>query len=326
MIFHRHSSVRATGFNLAIALLTGIAGVLSLGDFASFAGEFPSAISREFSREFPGDIQSRQNRAIVSAKSRKNSPDSVKLPFVGKRYFNFLGGTGTGYSIEIEPDGTTTVQFHGTASSAIEYRGRFSNPLLLSNDRALRIEGNSIYQVAADGTISPSCFTDDIHCAAELYDSTDPDGDGRAALPADDGFAEDDDRFLQQPFSRSLFQQIRQINRACGFYDVTSPCSMRIYAFKDLSLLTRRNGTESMEYTATIYRPVALQTALNYIRIFSDGEQLVPNPGAHRPDRLVYRGCPYDAGAREMAALCSAELFLTPDRRISSIHFIYSTP
>jgi len=245
---------------------------------------------------------------------------------VGRRYFNFLGGSGTGYSIEIEPDGTTTIQLHGTASSAIEYRGRFSNPLLLSNDRALRIEGNSIYQVAADGTISPSCFTDDIHCAAELYDSMDPDGDGRAALPADDGFAEDDDRFLQQPFSRSLFQQIRQINRACGFYDVTSPCSMRIYAFKDLSLLTRRNGTESMEYTATIYRPVALQTALNYIRIFSDGEQLVPNPGAHRPDRLVYRGCPYDAGAREMAALCSAELFLTPDRRISSIHFIYSTP
>lgn len=330
MIFSRHPFTPGTGLQLTIALLTSMVTVLSLGDRARAAAalfqDLPRAASHNISRDLSRDIQLQPVRAIVSTNTQKNSPAPVNLPFVGKRYFNFLGGTGTGYSIEIAADGTTTIELHGTMGSAIEYRGRFSNPLFLSNDRALRIEGNTIYQAAADGTISPSCFTDNIPCKAELYDGADIGGEGNGAIAAEEQFPEEDDRFFQQSFSRSLFQQIRQINRACGFYDLMSPCSRRIYTFKDLSLMTERNGTESMEYTATIYRPIPVQTALNYARIFGDGQRLDPAPDANRPDRLVYQGCPYDAGGNEMAKLCSAELFLTPDRRVSTIHFIYSTP
>lgn len=262
-------------------------------------------------------------------------PSETPLPFIGQRYFNFLGGTGTGYSIDIEPDGTTTVQLHGTAGSAIEYRGRFSNPLFLSNDRALRIEGNTIYQTAADGRIDPSCVMGNSPCKAQLYEittdlSSESGSSGSstagATLPPDDGFDQDDDRFIRQSFSAALFRQVRQINQQDGCFDLPSPCPVRIYTFRDMSLIMKLNGTESVDYNLTFYQPVSRQRALTYAQILTGGESLRAEPAAHQTDRLVYRSCSYDAGASEPAMLCVAELFLGPNQQVSGIAFSHSSP
>jgi hypothetical protein len=56
-------------------------------------------------------------------KEKKNK----KIPFVGKRYFNFLGGSGTGESIEISANGDVVYMSHGVISSGITWKGKFSD-------------------------------------------------------------------------------------------------------------------------------------------------------------------------------------------------------
>jgi hypothetical protein len=61
-----------------------------------------------------------------------NQPNLVKtsnLPFVGKRFFNFLGGSGTGYTITIESNGNTIIQHHGTMNSSTLYQGPFQETM-----------------------------------------------------------------------------------------------------------------------------------------------------------------------------------------------------
>ncbi|MBL1177281.1 hypothetical protein [Pantanalinema sp. GBBB05] len=96
------------------------------------------------------------------------NPDQA-LPFVGTRYFNFLGGTGTGQSMTIEQDGTTTVELHGTASRSIEYRGKFSNPMILPDGNGLLVRGDKIYSLLADGQIAQGCKGEGKPCESELY-------------------------------------------------------------------------------------------------------------------------------------------------------------
>jgi len=141
-----------------------------------------------------------------------------------------------------------------------------------------------------------------------------------------DGFTEDDDRFLQQNFSQALFEQVHQINRECGFYDVTSPCSVRIYAFRNASLITQRNGTESVKYTLTFYQPVSQQQALAHVNILNDGKEFDLTRSEVQPDGIIYRDCPYDAGGQELAMLCIAKLYLTPNNQISGITMVFSSP
>jgi hypothetical protein len=51
-----------------------------------------------------------------------------------------------------------------------------------------------------------------------------------------------------------------------------------------------------------------------------------PATAEHQIDRLVYRGCPYDAGSSEPAMLCVAQLLLGPNRQVSGIAFSHSSP
>lgn len=57
------------------------------------------------------------------------APQISNLPFVGKRFFNFLGGSGTGYSITIEVSGNTVIQQHGTMNSSTVYQGPFQETM-----------------------------------------------------------------------------------------------------------------------------------------------------------------------------------------------------
>lgn len=93
---------------------------------------------------------------------------SEKLPFVGTRRFNFLGGTGTGQSITIKADGSTVVQLHGTMSSLVLYRGQFSNPIILDDGTGLLLRGNKVQMVSSDGQVVTSCNGQET-CETELY-------------------------------------------------------------------------------------------------------------------------------------------------------------
>lgn len=73
------------------------------------------------------------------------------LPFVGERYFNFLGGSGTGYTIEIKASGDTHIQLHGTQSSATIYQGKYQTYLPYIFEGKIigyhQIKGDKIYEL-----------------------------------------------------------------------------------------------------------------------------------------------------------------------------------
>ncbi len=89
-------------------------------------------------------------------------------PFSGTQRFNFLGGTGTGYTITIEHNGDTLVQLHGTAGSSIIYKGKFSNPIVLEDGKELQFEGDKIYMLLLGQSIE-ECKSSGSPCQANLY-------------------------------------------------------------------------------------------------------------------------------------------------------------
>lgn len=96
-----------------------------------------------------------------------SSPSQSGLPFIGSRHFNFFGGSGTGYEIEIGSNGKCKVTLNGTSDSTVLYEGVFSNPLHLP-DYLLYIEGNHIYSLDKEGNVQNDC-RDGKPCVSELY-------------------------------------------------------------------------------------------------------------------------------------------------------------
>jgi hypothetical protein len=93
------------------------------------------------------------------------------LPFVGTRFFNFLGGTGTGQSITIQADGTTIIKHHGTASSSVEYRGKFSNRIRLEDGFGLILnyEYDKIYSLSPNEQLAKGCKGEGTLCESNFY-------------------------------------------------------------------------------------------------------------------------------------------------------------
>ncbi|NJN21649.1 MAG: hypothetical protein HC812_11310 [Leptolyngbya sp. RL_3_1] len=147
-----------------------------------------------------------------------------------------------------------------------------------------------------------------------------------ATAPPDDGFEQDDDRFIQQDFSQALFDQVQQINRDCGFYDLASDCHVRIYAFRNASLITALNGTESVKFTLTLYQAISQGEAWSYVQILNYGQDLQLLDSERQGDQIILRGCPYDAGAIDAAALCVGEFFLHRDDTVLGITLTHISP
>jgi len=96
------------------------------------------------------------------------SADKSSLPFTGKRFFNFYGGSGTGHSISIKKDGTTTIAIHGTSGSSTLYKGKFANPINLKDGSGWLIKDNKIFSLM-NGQINKGCNGDDASlCESEL--------------------------------------------------------------------------------------------------------------------------------------------------------------
>ncbi len=98
-----------------------------------------------------------------------------KLPFVGTRSFNFMGGNYTNESITIEKDGTVILKALGNfrGSGSVMYRGKFSNPIRFVDgvQKIYLLKGNKIYRLLKNGQIEKGCWPS-AHplCEAELGD------------------------------------------------------------------------------------------------------------------------------------------------------------
>ena len=95
------------------------------------------------------------------------------LPFVGKREFNFSGGSATVETIEIASNGQTTITMCGDAAMGgtygPEYAGPFSNPMVISDGSGWFIEGESIVQLR-NGEVVLECGDDgQQRCDSKLY-------------------------------------------------------------------------------------------------------------------------------------------------------------
>lgn len=76
----------------------------------------------------------------------------VKLPFVGKRYFNLLMSNDAGFTIEIKDNGDTIIESLGKDSNTLVYQGKYQTdiPVTIDNNTSFyRIEGNKIYELDA---------------------------------------------------------------------------------------------------------------------------------------------------------------------------------
>lgn len=102
-----------------------------------------------------------------------------ELPFVGKRSFNFAGGSGTAEFVTIQSNGHTVVESCGASLPddngdfqepicSVNWKGPFSNPL--KTDGGLyRIEKERIYQIETDGSPARDCIASSEDCSVELY-------------------------------------------------------------------------------------------------------------------------------------------------------------
>jgi len=116
---------------------------------------------------------------IASAPAQPTTPavtaapaPAEPLPFIGKKFFNFMGGTGTEQSITIKKNGHTVIQLCGDPATGgtceVEYKGAFKNPIMLKNGEGWLIKDNKIYSLE-HGEIAKGCSGDDqADCSSEL--------------------------------------------------------------------------------------------------------------------------------------------------------------
>jgi len=98
----------------------------------------------------------------------------INVAFVGKRFFNFVGGTGEQECIIIAKDGTTTIQSatgnEGPNGPVISYKGKYKLIIKDNNGYYYKIEKDRIVQVDRDGHILKGCNgNENDPCVVELY-------------------------------------------------------------------------------------------------------------------------------------------------------------
>jgi hypothetical protein len=111
---------------------------------------------------------------VVTAGQHQN------LPFVGTRYFNFMGGTATGYEITIKKNGTTMIVHNyrsfGKYIYGVDYKGRFLNPITVKGltgatewggDKLL-FKNNKAYLLDKKGNIIKGCRGEGKICEVDL--------------------------------------------------------------------------------------------------------------------------------------------------------------
>lgn len=92
------------------------------------------------------------------------------LPFVGKRQFNFMGGSGTELIIQIRKDGNTIIKSCGYNGCSIDYRGKFKSFIPDGNNGFYRITKSKAYWLDEFKELQYGCRGEDNDpCIEELY-------------------------------------------------------------------------------------------------------------------------------------------------------------
>ncbi|MBL0202342.1 MAG: hypothetical protein IPP81_19955 [Chitinophagaceae bacterium] len=116
------------------------------------------------SKSFSGDT--------VSLNPKVAPEEKIELPFLGTKYFNFMGGSGTGQSITITKDGTVILKSYGAPEAgtdpSINYKGKYAKIIKVNKDEIYKIEGNKIYMVNAKGVVEKGCEGEGIPCISGL--------------------------------------------------------------------------------------------------------------------------------------------------------------
>lgn len=105
--------------------------------------------------------------------------NSQNIPFTGKRWFNFMGGSGTGESIRINSSGTTVITTDGKTSSEVIYRGKYKRYFkLYGGENYYTIVGkNTIAMLDSNMNVMSGCLVEDQFCVVELTKETEELGD-----------------------------------------------------------------------------------------------------------------------------------------------------
>ena len=114
------------------------------------------------------DIQSSQLEHNIQ---ETNSTALGYLPFVGERNFNFLGGSGTGYIIKINPDGQTKIKSCGVDSCTMIYNGKYANPISFDDGSGFLFGNSKIYALPETGKLAEEgCLNyENDKCVSDLY-------------------------------------------------------------------------------------------------------------------------------------------------------------
>ncbi len=106
--------------------------------------------------------------------------EKQKPPFVGTRWFNFMGGKANENIITIERNGNTKIESYNGYYRKIDappiYKGKFSNPIVVKNEGGILgdthrylFKSNKVYAVSVDGEIIKGCRGEDKICESDLY-------------------------------------------------------------------------------------------------------------------------------------------------------------
>lgn len=125
------------------------------------------------------DSSSGSSSATQNSQQSATEPmmSDTTLPFIGKRAFNFDGGSGTEEIVTIYEDGRTVIEGCGTAdalfddtepSCTVFYDGAFSSVIKTEFD-FYRITREAVIKVDADGNRLADCEEKGVNCISSLY-------------------------------------------------------------------------------------------------------------------------------------------------------------
>ncbi len=92
------------------------------------------------------------------------------LPFVGSRDFNFMGGSGTGSTIQIKKDASVLIKSCGVTTCTTDYHGSFKPLIPDGNGGYYKFTTTKVYWL--DGFKKPNtgCSGEEAEpCIADLY-------------------------------------------------------------------------------------------------------------------------------------------------------------
>ena len=116
---------------------------------------------QKYNNSSTNNTKNNESVSATNVSEIKSENSNSNLPFVGKRKFNFAGGSGTEEVIEIKKDGHTIIKSVSNFGEFIDYEGPYKDIIDLAvGDESIiyyKITGNTISVVDANGKKEKNC-------------------------------------------------------------------------------------------------------------------------------------------------------------------------